>query len=121
MTLITNNLPSGYHRDLQLLKEGLIPSIQSLKACLEMFTFSLKEIKVKKNIVEDKIYDYLFSVEEVNELVQNGTPFRDAYKITGEKIQKGKFKPNKKVRHTHLGSIGNLALTEIEKKMQKAL
>jgi len=121
LTLITNNLPSGYHRDLQLLKEGLIPSIQSLKACLEMFTFSLKEIKVKKNIVEDKMYDYLFSVEEVNELVQNGTPFRDAYKITGEKIQKGKFKPNKKVRHTHLGSIGNLALTEIEKKMQKAL
>lgn len=121
LTLITNNLPSGYHRDLQLLKEGLIPSIQSLKACLEMFAFSLKEIKVKKNIVEDKMYDYLFSVEEVNELVQNGTPFRDAYKITGEKIQKGKFKPNKKVKHTHLGSIGNLALPEIEKKMQKAL
>ena len=121
LTLITNNLPSGYHRDLQLLKEGLIPAIQSLKACLEMFTFSLKEIKVKKNIVEDKMYDYLFSVEEVNELVQNGTPFRDAYKITGEKIQKGAFKPNKKVKHTHLGSIGNLALGEIEKKMQKAL
>ncbi len=121
LTLITNNLPSGYHRDLQLLKEGLIPNIQSLKACLEMFVFSLKEIKVKKNIVQDKMYDYLFSVEEVNQLVQNGTPFRDAYKITGEKIQKGAFKPNKKVKHTHIGSIGNLALAEIEKKMQKAL
>jgi argininosuccinate lyase len=120
LTLITNNLPSGYHRDLQLLKEGLIPAIQSLKACLEMFAFSLKEIKVKENIVQDKMYDYLFSVEEVNELVQNGTPFRDAYKITGAKIEKGEFKPNKKVKHTHLGSIGNLALSEIEKKMQKA-
>ncbi len=88
LTLITNNLPSGYHRDLQLLKEGLIPNIQSLKACLEMFVFSLKEIKVKKNIVQDKMYDYLFSVEEVNQLVQNGTPFRDAYKIPVKKFKK---------------------------------
>lgn len=121
LTLITNNLPSGYHRDLQLLKEGLIPAIQSLKACLEIFTFSLKEIKVKKDIVSNPMYDYLFSVEEVNELVQNGTPFRDAYKIIGAKIEKGEFRPNKKVKHTHLGSIGNLALEEIEKKMHKAL
>lgn len=121
LTLITNNLPSGYHRDLQLLKEGLIPAIQSLKACLEMFAFSLKEIKVKKDIVDNPMYDYLFSVEEVNELVQNGTPFRDAYKIIGAKIEKGEFRPNKKVKHTHLGSIGNLALEEIQKKMQKAL
>lgn len=121
LTLITNNLPSGYHRDLQLLKEGLIPAIQSLKACLEMFTFSLGSIQVNHNILEDKKYDYLFSVEEVNEMVQNGTPFRDAYKIIGKKIAKGEFKPDKNINHTHLGSLGNLALDEIEKKMDEIL
>jgi argininosuccinate lyase len=112
-TLITNNLPSGYHRDLQLLKEGLIPSFSTLKSCLEMLTYSLKNIQVKTNIVEDKKYDYLFSVEEVNKLVQNGVPFRDAYKIVGKKIKEGNFKPNKNVNHTHKGSIGNLCLDEI--------
>lgn len=121
LTMISNNLPSGYHRDLQLLKEGLLPAIQSLKACLEMFTYSLKNIKVNKNILDDNKYDYLFSVEEVNELVQNGTPFRDAYKIVGGIIEKGNFKPNKDVQHTHLGSVGNLALKEIQTKMEKAV
>jgi argininosuccinate lyase len=121
LTLITGNLPSGYHRDLQLLKEGLIPSIQSIKACLEMFTFSLENIQVKTNILDDKKYDYLFTVEEVNELVQSGTPFRDAYKIIGEKVNKGEFKPNKKVKHSHIGSVGNLGLEEINNKMNKAL
>ncbi len=121
MTLLTNNLPSGYHRDFQLLKEGLMPALQNTKACLEMFTFSLKEIKVKKDIVEAEMYDYLFSVEEVNELVQNGTPFRDAYKIIGLKIEKGEFKPNRKIKHTHLGSVGNLALDKIREKMKAAL
>jgi len=119
-TLITNNLPSGYHRDLQLLKEGLIPSFSTLKSCLEMLTYSLKNIQVKTNIVEDKKYDYLFTVEEVNKLVQNGIPFRDAYKIVGKKIQDGAFKPNKKVNHTHKGSVGNLCLDEIVKKKNKA-
>jgi len=121
LTLITNNLPSGYHRDLQLLKEGMIPAIQNIKACLEMFTFSLQKIQVNTNILDDKKYDYLFSVEEVNELVQNGTPFRDAYKIVGGNIEKGNFKPNKNINHTHLGSVGNLALDEIKFKMKKAL
>ncbi len=120
LTMISNNLPSGYHRDLQLLKEGLLPAIQTLKSCLEMFTYSLQNIQVNENILDDKKYDYLFSVEEVNELVQNGTPFRDAYKIVGKNIEKGDFKPNKNINHTHLGSVGNLALEEIVVKMEKA-
>jgi len=115
-TLITNNLPSGYHRDLQLLKEGLIPSFSTLKSCLEMLTYSLKRIQVNKTILEDEKYNYLFSVEEVNKLVQNGIPFRDAYKIVGKNIQEGTFKPDKKVTHTHLGSIGNLCLDKIVEK-----
>ena len=121
LTMISNNLPSGYHRDLQLLKEGLLPAIQTLKSCLEMFTYSLHNIQVNNNILDDKKYDYLFSVEEVNELVQNGIPFRDAYKIVGENIEEGNFKPNKNVNYTHLGSIGNLALDEIKFKMKKAI
>jgi len=121
LTLITSNLPSGYHRDLQLLKEGMIPAIQSMKACLEMFTFSLEKIQVNEDILKDSKYDYLFTVEEVNELVQNGTPFRDAYKIVGAKVNDGEFKPNKKVKHTHIGSVGNLGLKEIRNKMKVAL
>lgn len=120
LTMIMNNLPSGYHRDLQLLKEGLIPNIQALKSCLEMFTFSLSNIEVNKNIVDQKIYDYLFTVEEVNKLVQEGVPFRDAYKIVGGKVVKGGFIPDKKVVHTHIGSVGNLALDRIKAKMTKA-
>jgi len=119
-TLITNNLPSGYHRDLQLLKEGLIPSFSTLKSCLEMLTYSLKNIQVNTSIIEDKKYDYLFSVEEVNKLVQSGIPFRNAYKIVGKNIKEGNFKPNKKVKHTHKGSIGNLCLDKIIKKKNLA-
>ncbi len=119
-TLITNNLPSGYHRDLQLLKEGLIPSFSTLKSCLEMLTYSLKNIQVKDNIIEDEKYLYLFSVEEVNKLVQSGVPFRDAYKIVGKNIQEGTFNPDKKVKHTHKGSIGNLCLDEIVAKKNRA-
>lgn len=120
LTMISNNLPSGYHRDLQLLKEGLLPAIQTLKSCLEMFTYSLQNIQVNENILKDSKYDYLFSVEEVNELVQKGTPFRDAYKIVGGNIAKGEFKPNKNINHTHIGSVGSLALKEIVVKMEKA-
>ncbi|MCF6180663.1 argininosuccinate lyase [Lutibacter sp.] len=119
-TLITNNLPSGYFRDLQLLKEGLIPSFSTLKSCLEMLTYSLKNIQVNTSILEDDKYDYLFSVEEVNKLVQSGIPFRDAYKIVGKNIQEGNFNPDKKVNHTHKGSIGNLCLDEIVAKKNKA-
>lgn len=117
LTLITNNLPSGYHRDLQLVKEGLIPSISTLKSCLDMLVFSLENIIVTENIVSDDKYKYIFSVEEVNALVQAGTPFRDAYKIVGAKIEAGEFKPNLVVKHTHIGSVGNLALDQIKAKM----
>ncbi|WP_456424396.1 argininosuccinate lyase [Lutibacter sp.] len=117
-TLITNNLPSGYHRDLQLLKEGLIPSFSTLKSCLEMLTYSLKNIQIKTNIIEDEKYLYLFSVEEVNKLVQSGVPFRDAYKIVGKNINEGNFNPDKKVVHTHKGSLGNLCLDEIVAKKE---
>ncbi|WP_456379377.1 lyase family protein, partial [Lutibacter sp.] len=120
-TLITNNLPSGYHRDLQLLKEGLIPSFSTLKSCLEMLTYSLKNIQVKPNIIEDDKYLYLFSVEEVNKLVQSGVPFRDAYKIVGKNINEGNFKPDKNVVHTHKGSLGNLCLDEIVDKKKKSI
>jgi len=121
LTLITSNLPSGYHREFQLLKEGLIPAIQNLKSCLEILSFSLESIRVNEDILNDAKYDYLFTVEEVNELVQNGVPFRDAYKIVGEKVEKGEFEPDKEVNHKHLGSIGNLALEQIQSKMKKAL
>ena len=121
LTLITNNLPSGYHRDLQLLKEGLIPAIQHTKACLEIVTSSLPKLVVKADILDDKLYDYLFSVEAVNELVQKGIPFREAYKQIGEKIASGDYKPNKAIKHTHTGSIGNLALDAIRSKMDKAI
>ena len=121
LTLITNNLPSGYHRDLQILKESLIPAIQTIKSCLEMLTFSLENIKINAEILNDPKYDYLFTVEEVNRLVAQDVAFRDAYKIVGNKIQKGEFKADKVVNHLHEGSIGNLCLKEIKEKMMKAL
>lgn len=117
LTLITNNLPSGYHRDLQLLKEGIIPGIQNCKACLEMAHYSLQDIQVNKNILDDPKYDYLFTVDALNELVAEGIPFRDAYKIIGQKVEQGTFQSPKKTTHTHEGSINNLCLEEIKKKM----
>ena len=117
LTLITNNLPSGYHRDLQLLKEGIIPGIQNCKACLEMAHYSLQDIQVNKNILEDPKYDYLFTVDALNELVAEGIPFRDAYKMIGQQVEQGTFQSPKKTTHTHEGSINNLCLEEIKKKM----
>lgn len=119
LTLITNNLPSGYHRDLQLVKEVIVPAIQDLKACLEMAAFTLKDIRVNKGILEDPKYDYLFSVDTLNELVQSGVPFRDAYKKMGTDIAEGNFKPKRDIHHTHEGSLGNLCLDEIREKMGK--
>jgi argininosuccinate lyase len=121
LILITNNLPSGYHRDLQLVKEVIVPAIQDLKACLEILTFSLKEIKVNPNILEDTKYDYLFSVDTLNELVQNGVPFRDAYKKMGMEINEGTFTPKRDIEHTHEGSLGNLCLEEIREKMKRTI
>jgi len=121
LTLITNNLPSGYHREFQLLKEGLFPAFQTLKSCLEMAVYSIKEIKVNEHILDDKKYDYLFTVDSLNELVTAGVPFRDAYKIVGEQVDNGTFTSPKATKHTHEGSINNLCLDEIVAKMEKAL
>lgn len=121
IAMMTTNLPSGYHRDLQLLKENLFPAITSLNECLEMTTFMLQNISIKENILDDKKYDYLFSVDVVNELALNGTPFREAYKIVGETIDNGTFAPNKSVKHTHEGSIGNLCNSEISNMMNEVL
>ncbi|WBU90203.1 argininosuccinate lyase [Cellulophaga omnivescoria] len=117
LILITNNLPSGYHRDLQLVKEVIIPAIQDIKACLEILTFSLKEVRVNETILEDPKYDYLFSVDTLNELVLSGIPFRDAYKKMGKEINEGTFAPKKDIKHTHQGSLGNLCLQEIRDKL----
>jgi argininosuccinate lyase len=120
ITLITNNLPSGYHRDLQLLKEGLFPAIQNLKSCLDIAIFSIKDIKVKKDILADKKYDYLFTVDSLNEMVVAGIPFRDAYKAVAEQLEHGTFQSPKETKHTHEGSINNLCLAEIKEKMKSS-
>ncbi|GLB52355.1 argininosuccinate lyase [Neptunitalea chrysea] len=121
LALLTTNLPSGYHRDLQLSKELLVPALQELKSCLEMAVFTLRDIKINTNILNDSKYNYLFSVDTLNKLVQDGMPFRDAYKKIGMEIQKGHFVPDKNVHHTHEGSIGNLCLEDIQHKMELAL
>lgn len=108
VAMMTTNLPSGYHRELQLLKELLFPAFTELKNCLHMANFMLQNITVKTDILNDPKYAYLFSVEEVNRMVLNGTPFRDAYKQVGLAIEKGEFNPDKTVNHSHEGSIGNL-------------
>lgn len=117
LSMIINNLPSGYHRDLQLVKEVIVPAIQDLRACIEILTFSLKEVKVNTGILEDPKYDYIFSVDTLNELVLSGTPFRDAYKKMGMEINEGTFSPKRDIKHTHEGSLGNLCLNEIREKM----
>ena len=121
IAMMTTNLPSGYHRDLQLLKENLFPAITSLNECLEMTTYMLQHISIKEDILADKKYAYLFSVEVVNELALKGVPFREAYKIVGETIENGTFSPSTKVNHTHEGSIGNLCNPEIEAMMEEIL
>src|ERR1700748_3318991 len=121
VAMMTTNLPSGYHRELQLLKELLFPAFTDIKQCLEMAAFMLKHIEVKKDILNDPKYAYLFSVEEVNRLVLNGTPFRDAYKQVGLEIEQGDFNPDKQVNHTHEGSIGNLGNAQITASMNKVV
>ncbi len=119
ITMMTTNLPSGYHRDLQLLKEHLFPAFNTLKACIEMAGLMLSSIEIKKDILADEKYKYLFSVEEVNKLVNGGMPFRDAYKKVGLDIESGNFKYGSSVHHTHEGSMGNLCTGEIKKQMEK--
>jgi argininosuccinate lyase len=111
--MITNNLPSGYFRDLQIIKEVFVPAFAELTDCLEMTAMMMAQVEVNTEILADSRYDYLFSVEEVNRLTLTGTPFRDAYKQVGLEIEAGNFKPNKIVNHTHQGSIGNLFNDEI--------
>ena len=119
--MMTTNLPSGYHRDLQLLKEHLFPAFKTLKDCIEMAGLMLSNIEIKKDILADEKYKYLFSVEEVNKLVNTGTPFRDAYKKVGLDIEAGNFNYDISIHHTHEGSIGNLCTEEIKKQMQKVV
>ena len=114
IALMTTNLPSGYHRDLQLLKENLFPAFKSLNECLEMTAFMLQSIRIKDDILKDEKYTYLFSVDAVNEQVLNGIPFREAYKNIGLAIEKGEFKAPASVKHTHEGSIGNLCNEQIQ-------
>lgn len=113
ITTLTNNLPSGYFRDMQILKESLFPAFLQLKDCMEMMTFMVDKLKINTCILDDPKYQYLFSVEEVNKLVLQGIPFRDAYKQVGGDINRGNFQPEKKVQHTHEGSVGNLCNKEI--------
>ena len=121
IAMMITNLPSGYQRDLQLLKENLFPAINSLNECLQIATFMLQNIQIKDNILKDKKYDYLFSVEVVNDLVLKGTPFREAYKIVGEQIENGTFAPSTEVKHTHEGSIGNLCNDDISAAMRTVI
>jgi argininosuccinate lyase len=119
--LMTTNLPSGYHRDLQLLKEHIIPAFKNLNDCIEMAGLMLSNMQVKKDLLKDEKYKYLFSVEEVNKLVLQGTPFRDAYKKVGLDIEAGSFTYNISLSHTHEGSVGNLCNTEIASMMDAIL
>jgi len=121
ITLICNNLPSGYFRDLQIIKELFIPAFDELKDCLRMVAHMMREVKVKQDILQDDKYGLLFSVEEVNRRVLEGTPFRDAYKQVGLEIEAGKFSPDKTINHTHEGSIGNLCNEAISALMQNII
>jgi len=118
LALLTTNLPSGYHRELQLAKGPIIDAIQEIKACLDILLFSLPQIQISKNCTDQEKYDYLFSVDTLNQEVLSGKPFRDAYRDLGAAIEKGEFKPNRSVTHTHIGSVGNLGLKRIREKMK---
>jgi argininosuccinate lyase len=119
LTLLINNLPSGYHREMQLTKEIIFPAIEDLKACLQMMCLMLANIEVKDNILQDEKYKYLFTVEKVNDLVNNGVPFRDAYKQIANEVEIGTFSYSGLLHHTHEGSIGNLCNEEIRKSMDE--
>lgn len=121
ISMMTTNLPTGYFRDLQLLKEVLFPAIQTLKECVGMADYMLRHIEVKTNILDDPKYDYLFSVEVVNKLVLSGVPFREAYRQVGLDIENGTYQPSREVHHTHAGSIGNLCLDKVDALMTARL
>ena len=118
IALLTTNLPSGYHRDLQLLKEILFPATTAIRQTLAMCTFMVGNLRINRRILDDTRYDYLFTVEEVNRLVLEGVPFREAYRRVGMEVQQGEYRPVKEVHHTHEGSIGRLCTEEIRRKME---
>ncbi|MCP2044966.1 argininosuccinate lyase [Pontibacter sp. HSC-36F09] len=121
ISMLLVNLPSGYHRELQLLKESLFPAITELKDCLQMMTFMLPQLQVRDQIMDEEKYKYAFSVDAVNAEVLAGMPFRDAYKVVGERIEAGTFTVPESVTHTHEGSIGNLCNQEIAALMDQAI
>lgn len=121
LTILTANLPLGYNRDLQLMKDIVFPATTELIDCLDMADFMLEHITVKEGILDDPRYDYIFTVEDVNRLVLQGVPFRDAYRQVGMAVQEGSYKPTREVHHTHLGSIGNPANAQIAAKMASLL
>src|SRR5574344_2726091 len=121
VTMIMNNLPVGYFRDLQIIKEVFLPAFGDLKDCLQMAAYIINKMEVNEHILDNPIYDPMFSVEEVNRLAREGMPFRDAYKQVGLDIEAGKFKPNKDIHHTHEGSIGNLCNDKIQALMEEAV
>ncbi len=117
ISLLTTNLPVGYHRDLQLLKDIMFPATEELRRSLAMCDFMLQHICIKESILDDPKYNYLFTVEDVNRLAMSGVPFREAYKQVGLEVQRGEYTPTKSVNHTHEGSIGNLCTAQIKSKM----
>ena len=119
--LIMNNLPVGYFRDLQIIKEVFLPAFDELKDCLQMTSYIINKMEVNENILDNPMYDPIFSVEEVNRLATNGMPFRDAYKTVGLEIEAGTFKANKEIHHTHEGSIGNLCNDRIVEMMEQTI
>ena len=121
ISLLTANLPLGYHRDLQLLKDIIFPATTEICSCLDMCGFMLQNIRVNTDILSDSRYDYLFTVEDVNRLALEGMPFRDAYRKVGIQVQRGEYKPTKEVNHTHEGSIGNLCNDMIARKMSSVM
>jgi argininosuccinate lyase len=118
---ILNNLPSGYHRDLQMIKEDYMLCFSELNSCMDALYLMLENISIREDILEDETYTALFSVEKVNELVSAGMPFRDAYMEVGKSIEDGSFQRPEKLRHTHEGSIGNLCLSNIDQLMKQTL
>lgn len=121
ITMVLSNLPSGYHRDMQLLKEILMPALDEILECLDISVFMLTHLKVKKNLLADEKYDLLFSVERVNELVMQGVPFRDAYKQVGAEIANDSYQASRELKHTHIGSIGNLQLDQLRSRLNEEL
>jgi argininosuccinate lyase len=118
---MTANLPLGYHRDMQLLKDVIFPATTEICEVMAMCDFMLQNIRINKGILEDKKYDYLFTVEDVNRLVLEGKPFREAYREVGIAVQEGHYTPTREVHHTHEGSIGNLCNDKIVEKMARVL